>query len=136
MEVVETSDKKRFTVSEDGKKIRAAQGHSVDVDLQLAEIVPPFKLYHGTAQRFLDSIMKEGLKKMSRHHVHMYSEDKLDKAKDTGYRHQKGTKPVLLIIEAKQMHNEGYKFYKSENDVYLTDFIPSKYIKIEKDEKK
>ncbi len=129
-EVVKTSDKQRFKFSDDKKNIKANQGHSVEVDLQLPEIVPPFKLYHGTAQRFLPSIMKDGLKKMNRHHVHMYSEENMNKAKDTGSRHQKGDDPVVLVIEAKQMNNEKYKFYKTENDVYLTDNVPPKYIKV------
>jgi putative RNA 2'-phosphotransferase len=81
-EVVRISDKQRFKFSEDGKKIMENQGHSIPVDLQLKAIVPPFILYHGTAQRFLPSVMKEGLKKMNRHHVHLYSEENLDKAKN------------------------------------------------------
>lgn len=135
-EVVRTSDKQRFKFSEDEKKIMANQGHSVPVDLQLKVIVPPFKLYHGTAQRFLPSIMKEGLKKMNRHHVHLYSEENLDKAKNTGSRHQKGIEVVVLVIEANQMNNEGYKFYKTDNNVYLTDAVPPKYIKIYENEKR
>jgi putative RNA 2'-phosphotransferase len=135
-EVVKTSDKQRFKFNEDGSKIMANQGHSIQVDLQLQQITPPFKLYHGTAQRFLPFIMKEGLKKMNRHHVHMYSEENLGKAKDTGARHQKDAGAVILVIEAKQMHNEGYKFYKTDNDVYLTDTVPSKYIKIYENEKR
>jgi putative RNA 2'-phosphotransferase len=129
-EVVETSDKQRFKISEDGEKIKANQGHSIEVDLQLSPIVPPFKLFHGTAQIFLPYIMKEGLKKMKRHHVHLYSEENIDKAENTGSRHQKGVKPVILIIEAKQMCNEGFKFYKTENNVYLVDEVPPKYIKV------
>ncbi len=130
-EVVATSDKQRFKFNGDETKIMANQGHSVTVDLQLAEVVPPFKLYHGTAQRFLSSIMKEGLNKMNRHHVHMYDGSEIKKAKDTGARHQKGTEAVVLVIEAKQMHNEGHKFYKTDNNVYLTDSVPAKYIKID-----
>lgn len=129
-EVVKTSDKQRFKFNEDKTKIMANQGHSIPVDLQLQQITPPFKLYHGTAQRFISSIMKEGLNKMNRHHVHLYAEENLNKAKDTGARHQKGVESMVLVIEAKQMHNEGYKFYKTDNDVYLTDSVPSKYIKI------
>lgn len=131
-EVVKTSDKQRFKFSDDGTKIKANQGHSVEVDLQLESIVPPFKLYHGTAPRFLSSIMKEGLKKMNRHHVHLYSEENMDKAENTGSRHQKGVKPAVLIIEAKWMYNDGFKFYKTDNDVYLTDSVPPKYLKYEK----
>ena len=107
----------------------ANQGHTVSVDLKLDAITPPPKLYHGTAQRFLSSILGEGLKKMSRHHVHLYSEDNLAKAKDTGSRHQKGVEAVVLQIEAKQMCDDGYEFFKTDNDVYLTDFVPTKYIK-------
>lgn len=135
-EVVRTSDKQRFKFNEDKTKIIANQGHSISVDLQLTAIVPPFKLYHGTAQRFLPSIMKEGLKKMNRHHVHLYSEENLGNAKDTGSRHQKKVAAVILVIEAKQMSNEGHKFYKTDNDVFLTDNVPSKYIKIYEDEKR
>lgn len=130
-EVVDTSDKKRFALSNDMTKIRANQGHSIDVDLQFKKIVPPVKLYHGTAERFLEPIMKEGLKKMNRHHVHMYSEENIDKALNTGARHQKGKSAIVLIIDAKRMHNEGFVFYKSENDVYLTDAVPPKYIKLQ-----
>lgn len=128
-EVVRTSDKQRFKLSDDFKKIKANQGHSVSVDLDLMPIVPPFKLYHGTAPRFIPFILKEGLKKMNRHHVHLYSEENINKAKDTGTRYQKGVESVVLIIEAKQMCNEGYKFYKTENDVYLVDWVPPKYLK-------
>jgi putative RNA 2'-phosphotransferase len=129
-EVVKTSDKQRFKFSDDKKLIKANQGHSIEVDLQLSAIIPPFKLYHGTAPRFMPSIMKEGLKKMNRHHVHLYSEENMNKAKDTGSRHQKGVESVVLVIEAKQMCNEGYKFYKTDNNVYLTDEVPPKYIKV------
>jgi len=135
-EVVKTSDKQRFKFNDDETLIMANQGHSIDVDLQLKPIVPPFKLYHGTAPRFLPSIMKEGLKKMNRHHVHLYSEENMDKAKNTGSRHQKGVEAAVLIIEAKQMNNEGYKFYKTDNDVYLTDAVPPKYIKIDENKER
>ena len=129
-EVVATCEKQRFKFSDDGKKIKANQGHSADVELEFEKIVPPFKLYHGTAPRFVPSILKEGLKKMNRHHVHLYTEENLKKAVDTGSRHEKGVKPAVLVIEAKQMHNEGFKFFKSDNDVYLTESVPPKYIKI------
>lgn len=135
-EVVRTSDKQRFKFNEDGSKIMANQGHSVEVDLQLKQIVPPFNLYHGTAQRFVQSILKEGLKKMNRHHVHLYEEQDLDKALDTGTRHQKGVSPTIIIIEAKQMHNDGYKFFRTDNNVYLTELVPPKYIKTNEDKKR
>jgi len=134
-EVVATCEKQRFRISDDGKKIKANQGHSADVKLEFEKVVPPFKLYHGTALRFIPIILKEGLKKMNRHHVHLYSEENLKKAADTGSRHEKGAKPVVLVIEAKYMHNEGYKFFKSDNNVYLVEAVPPKYIKIYEDRK-
>jgi len=129
-EVVANCEKQRFKLSDDGKKIKANQGHSTDVKLDFEKIVPPFKLYHGTAPRFVSTILKEGLKKMNRHHVHLYTEENINKAADTGNRHEKGAKPIVLVIEAKHMHNEGYKFFKSDNNVYLTESVPPKYIKI------
>jgi putative RNA 2'-phosphotransferase len=128
IEVVETSDKKRFALTPDCKEIRANQGHSVKVDLDLYPITPPDKLYHGTANRFLKKIYKEGLKRMNRHHVHLYSEENIKKASDTGARHEKGKTPVVLVIDAKKMHKDGYIFYKTENNVYLTERVPKRYI--------
>ena len=87
LEVVETNDKKRFTISEDGKRIRAAQGHTVNVDLKLKPVTPPDVLYHGTATRFLGSIQKEGLKPMNRDHVHLSAD--LETAIKVGMRHGK-----------------------------------------------
>lgn len=127
-EVVRSSDKQRFAFSADGAMIRANQGHSIEVDLQLTEMEPPAELYHGTAERFLPLILREGLKKMDRHHVHMYSAENLAKAKETGARHQKGTTPTVLTIHADEMYADGYKFYRSANNVYLTDHVPVDYI--------
>ncbi len=129
-EVVEKCDKQRFTISKDSKKIRAAQGHSIDVDLKLDSVIPPNKLYHGTAWKSVEKIMKEGLKKMKRHHVHMYCEDDLDKAKNTGARHEKSGKgPVILEIDAENLNKECI-VYLSDNNVYLTNHVPAKYITI------
>lgn len=128
-EVAAKCDKQRFKFNEDFTKIKANQGHSVKVDLDLKPITPPEFLYHGTAERFLKDIMVEGLKKMNRHHVHLYKEEDIKKAKDTGQRHQKGTSGVILVIDAKKMQNDGFVFYKTDNNVYLTDFVHSKYIK-------
>lgn len=121
--VVSTSDKKRFTLSEDGQKIRAAQGHSIDVDLSLKPVEPPQLLYHGTATRFLDSILKEGLKPQQRQHVHL-SKD-IATATDVGQRYGK---TVVLTIKARLMHEKGFQFYLAENGVWLTESVPIDFI--------
>jgi putative RNA 2'-phosphotransferase len=123
--VVETDDKQRFIISDDGKRIRANQGHSITVDLELENKTPPDVLYHGTASRFLDSIMKGGLKPISRQYVHLSSTE--ETALTVGKRHGN---PVVLYIDAKNMYEEGYKFYLSENKVWLVDNVPVKYINI------
>jgi putative RNA 2'-phosphotransferase len=122
-DIVASSDKQRFAINEEGNKIRANQGHSVDVKLQLKKEVPPFELYHGTVEKFIGSIVKEGLKKMNRHHVHL-SEDK-ETATKVGSRRGK---PVILTINAREMYTDGYDFYKSENGVWLTDTVPIQYL--------
>jgi len=114
-EVVETSDKKRFTVSEDALRIRAAQGHSTQsVSIAHVEKRPPEFLYHGTATRFLDSIREQGLLPGSRHYVHL-SED-VQTATAVGQRYGK---PVVLKVKALQMYQQGIKFYQAENGVWL-----------------
>ena len=123
--VVETNDKKRFSFSDDGLRIRANQGHSIKIDLDLAPLEPPEWLYHGTATRFLKSILKEGLQPKNRHHVHL-SKDK-EMALNVGMRH--GI-PAILEIESKVMNTEGYQFYCSANGVWLTDRVPPKYFKV------
>ncbi|MDR3295059.1 MAG: RNA 2'-phosphotransferase [Clostridiales Family XIII bacterium] len=125
-EVVETNDKQRFSISGDGGKIRANQGHSVPVDVELACETPPAVLYHGTATRFLDSIMKDGLKPASRQYVHLSMTEAV--ALSVGKRHGR---PVILRIDTKAMHEEGYKFYLSENKVWLTGDVPARFIKTE-----
>jgi putative RNA 2'-phosphotransferase len=123
VEVVATNDKKRFALSDDGTRIRASQGHSVEVDLQLQPTEPPALLYHGTADRFLDAIRKDGLLKMSRQHVHL-SPDAVTASK-VGVRHGK---LVLLTIRAADMHAAGHPFYLSANGVWLADQIPPAFI--------
>lgn len=122
-EVVETNDKKRFIFNEDKTKIRANQGHSIDIDLALKTQQPPEFLYHGTAQNNVDSILEKGIEKRSRQHVHL-SLDK-ETATKVGMRHGK---PVILTIRTGKMYEDGVLFYLSENKVWLTDFIESKYI--------
>jgi putative RNA 2'-phosphotransferase len=121
--VVETNDKKRFSVSADGLSIRAAQGHSVSVELGLSSREPPPVLYHGTATRFVGSILSQGLKPQKRQQVHL-SVDR-DTAQRVGQRH--GT-PVIFKIDALQMHRLGFKFYVADNGVWLTDQVPPEFL--------
>lgn len=121
--VVETNDKRRFSLSEDGRKIRANQGHSLEIDLDLAPVAPPEQLFHGTAVRFLDSIQAEGLRKMKRHHVHL--SESVAVARNVGRRYGE---PIVLAVAAGQMHQDGYLFYKTINNVWLVNHVPYKYI--------
>lgn len=123
--VVETSDKKRFAFSEDGLRIRANQGHSVDVELGLPPVAPPARLYHGTASRFLDAILAEGLSKRQRHHVHL-SESR-ETATAVGGRYGQ---PVLLAVDSQRMAAEGYLFFRSDNNVWLIDHVPPVYLRV------
>lgn len=122
-EIVETNDKKRFIFNEDKTRIRANQGHSVDIDLALKPQQPPEFLYHGTAETNMDSILEKGIEKRNRQHVHL-SQD-LETANKVGMRHGK---PVILMIKTKEMFDDGIEFYLSENNVWLTDFVDAKYI--------
>lgn len=129
--IVFSDDKKRYSYKhfDDELKIRANQGHSIDfVNIKFVEVEPPIYLYHGTKPTVIDSIMQNGLYKMTRKFVHL-SDNKLT-ALHVGQRHAKNLKPVILKIESKKMYDDGYKFYLSENKVWLTDFVPTKYISI------
>ena len=121
--IVTTSDKKRFAFSEDGQRIRASQGHSVEVDLQYPPQTPPEVLYHGTATRILDGLRKEGLQRMGRHDVHLSAETKV--TIQVGGRHGK---PVLLTIRAGEMHRAGFVFRCSANGVWLVNHVPPQFI--------
>jgi putative RNA 2'-phosphotransferase len=121
--IVATSDKKRYAFSEDGQRIRASQGHSVEVDLQYLPQTPPEILYHGTATRFLDGIRQDGLQRMERHDVHLSAETKV--TLQVGGRHGK---PVLLIIRAGDMYRAGFVFRCSANGVWLVDHVPPQFI--------
>lgn len=123
--MVATNDKKRFSISEDGQKIRANQGHSISVDLALEPLTPPDSLLHGTAEKYLSLIMAEGLKKMNRHHVYMSDNKKTASAIGQRY-----GKLVLLKIKAQRMHQDGFVFYKSDNNVWLVDHVPAEYIDV------
>ena len=121
--IVETSDKQRFAFNEDKTMIRANQGHSIKVDLELEEQVPPEVLYHGTAEHNKKNIYKKGILKLKRNHVHLSR--KPTTARDVGSRHGKA---IILKINTAAMYNDGKKFYKSENNVWLTDKVETKYI--------
>jgi putative RNA 2'-phosphotransferase len=125
--IVQNNDKKRFSFNEDLCLIRANQGHSIEVELELNEVIPPEILYHGAPVGVIDSIMKEGLKKMNRHHVHL-SPDKETAAK-VGSRRGKFE---ILEIEAMRMRADRHKIYMSDNGVYLVDEVPPKYINRQK----
>jgi putative RNA 2'-phosphotransferase len=122
-QVVANNDKKRFSFDATGTLIRANQGHSVEVDLQLEPVAPPNVLYHGTGHTAVESILQTGLCKMSRHHVHL-SKD-IATAKAVGIRHGK---PVVFEVDAAAMHQAGYAFYCSENGVWLVDCVPPEYL--------
>ncbi len=123
IDCVETSDKKRFSFDNSGDFIRANQGHSVAVDLQLEEQRPPDVLYHGTVERFLASIMTEGLMKGKRHHVHLSSD--AETARRVGARRGQ---PVILLVNSGKMHSEGFLFFVSANGVWLIDTVPAAFL--------
>jgi putative RNA 2'-phosphotransferase len=123
LRVVRENDKQRFALSSDGTKIRASQGHSILVDLALEPRVPPEKLYHGTAVRFLSSIRDNGLMRGNREYVHL-SPDPLT-AIEVGRRHGK---PVVLTIFAMHMYTAGHEFYLSENGIWLTRHVPVSFM--------
>ena len=121
--VIDGSEKKRFSISEDGRLIRALQGHSTDaVDISHQPRTPPEFLYHGTATRFLDSILAEGLLPGQRHHTHLAGD--IPTAFAVGQRYGK---PVVLKVEALRMHQDGFVFFQAENGVWLTEKVPASY---------
>ena len=122
-EIVATDSKQRYVLSEDGQRIRAAQGHSLPVDLGLSPRTPPETLYHGTARRFLASILHSGLVAGKRHHVHLSLSP--DAAREVGRRHGE---PVVLRVPAGEMVKAGHAFYRSDNGVWLTDSVPPRYL--------
>lgn len=120
--IVDENPKKRFSI--EGGRIRAVQGHSVDVDLSLRPVTPPDVLYHGTNQRFLSAILTEGLTKQARHHVHLSP----DIATATIVAGRRKGQDVLLRIDAKAMAASGLAFFLSENGVWLTDHVPPEFL--------
>ncbi|MBC3538802.1 RNA 2'-phosphotransferase [Rufibacter sediminis] len=122
-EVVETNDKHRFAFNEDHTRLRASQGHSIGVDLQLRPVEPPAVLYHGTTEGYLASIWKEGIQRRSRQYVHLSAD--VETATRVGARHGK---PFVFVVKSGQMHQAGHHFYLSENQVWLTDAVPAIYL--------
>ena len=123
-EIVRTDNKGRYSFNDTKELIRANQGHSVKVNVELKEVKPPDILYHGTATKSLDNIKRQGVRSMSRLYVHL-SKD-FDTAVNVGSRHGKC---AVLVVDAKRMSDDGQKFYLSENGVWLTKYIDWKYIK-------
>ena len=122
-EVVARNDKKRFAFDESGTLIRAQQGHSAPVDLELEPARPPEVLYHGTPERNLTAIMRDGLLKMSRHHVHLSPDEATARA--VGARRGR---PVVLAVHAEKMRRDGCVFYRSGNGVWLVEHVSPRYI--------
>ena len=124
LEIVATNNKQRYEFSDDMKFIRARQGHSIKVNVELAEAIPPHVLYHGTPKENLPSILDKGICKMSRNHVHL--SDTIETASNVGAR--RGRAFIVITVNAKQMHEDGYTFFLSRNGVWLTDSVPAQYI--------
>ena len=123
-DIVDTNPKKRFAFNESCDKIRASQGHSVEVELGYKPQKPPPVLYHGTGRESVESIRKMGLHKKNRHHVHLSPD--AETALKVGGRHGK---PFVFEVLAEEMHNDNYLFYLSDNGVWLTDHVPARYLK-------
>ena len=125
MQIVADNEKKRFGLSDKGERIRASQGHSVKVDLGLPPALPPEILYHGTASRFLESILAGGLHSANRQHVHLSPD--VATAMRVGQRHGS---PVVLVIRSGEMAVAGHTFFVSANGVWLTDRVPQEFISV------
>jgi putative RNA 2'-phosphotransferase len=124
-EVVRTSDKQRYAYDDAGTRIRANQGHSTSVDLQLQPVEPPSMLYHGTPEKNVTEILVFGLLKMKRHHVHLSLD--IATATKVGQRHGK---PVILTVDSEAMHARGHVFYCSVNGVWLTEHVPAEFLRV------
>ena len=123
-QIVATNDKKRFSFDETGTRVRANQGHSVEVELGYEPARPPALLYHGTATRFVAAIRAEGLKKMARHQVHLSGDEAT--ARTVGQRHGK---PAILVVDAAAMESDGFSFFLSTNSVWLVEHVPAKFVR-------
>ncbi len=125
LELVASSPKQRFALSDDGLRIRASQGHSVDVELGYLACEPPEQLFHGTVAAAMSAIESEGLSKMGRHHVHLSG----DRETATKVGQRRGV-AIVLVVAARSMTDQGYIFYRSENGVWLTGWVPRKFLTI------
>lgn len=125
-DAVATSDKQRFALSEDKQRIRANQGHSIKVDLGLKPVAPPAQLFHGTATRFVGPIMAAGLLKQTRQHVHLSTD--LETASKVGVRHGK---LAIFEVRALEMHENGHRFYLSQNGVWLVEHVPAGFLDLQ-----
>jgi putative RNA 2'-phosphotransferase len=123
--VAADSDKQRFAIDDSGLRIRANQGHSVEVDLQLPPAEPPPELFHGTGSASVEAILATGLERRARHHVHLSPDT--DTAAKVGARHGK---PVVLVIDAAKMRADGHVFFRSANGVWLVDEVPPQYLRL------
>lgn len=123
--VVATNDKQRFAFDDNKQKIRANQGHSINICLNLPETTPPDVLYHGTASVFLGSILADGINKQSRQYVHLSAD--VQTAIKVGSRHGKA---AVLVVDSQKMHQAGIKFYQADNGVWLTDDVPAVYLSV------
>ncbi len=123
LRVVEENDKQRFELAPDLSRIRARQGHSVAIKLDLTPMAPPSMLFHGTVERFLPAILQEGLRKMQRHHVHLSPDTQT--ARRVGARRGSA---VILQVAAATMHADGAVFFASSNGVWLTDWVAPRYL--------
>lgn len=128
--IVANNSKKRFAFNSTFDKIRASQGHSIETDLGYINQQPPMQLYHGTSEKSVEAILELGIDKRSRQHVHLSAE--IDTALSVGRRHGK---PVIFLVHSGKMYDDGFAFYLSENDVWLVNHVPSKYLEIAKNER-
>ena len=122
-QIVTTNSKKRFAYNETFDKIRASQGHSVAIELGYRNQTPPEILYHGTGEKWVESILKTGIQKQNRQHVHLSGD--LDTAKKVGQRHGK---PIIFNVFEEAMYNDNFVFFISDNGVWLTDYVPIRYL--------
>jgi putative RNA 2'-phosphotransferase len=123
LDIVSTDSKTRYVV--DGERIRATQGHSMDIKPVLTKKIPPIPLYHGTSEKAIDSILKQGLIPGNRHHVHLSAD--ISTAENVGGRGKRG-KPIILQIDTKAMVEDGITFWVSDNNVWFVDTVNPRYI--------
>ena len=125
-EIVRGDEKQRYSFNENKTLIRANQGHSIPVDVELPKTIPPDILYHGTSTKNIESIQKIGLQHMDRLYVHLSSD--YETAIKVGARHGK---PIVFVINTKQMYEDGFVFYRSVNGVWLTKEVPPQYLHLQ-----